>query len=37
MPIWYCSPLSEDEFGDAIRENYFSARKFHFGLSDEQV
>lgn len=37
VPIWYCSPLSEDEFCDAIRENYFSARKFHFGLSDEQV
>lgn len=35
--IWRCSPLSEDEFCDAIRENYFSARKFHFGLSDEQV
>lgn len=37
VPIWYCSPLSEDEFHDAIRENYFSTRKFHFGLSDEQV
>ncbi|KAK4347496.1 hypothetical protein RND71_033835 [Anisodus tanguticus] len=37
VPIWYCSPLSEYEFRDAIRENYFSARKFHFGLSDEQV
>ncbi|CAN4080357.1 unnamed protein product [Withania somnifera] len=36
-PIWYCSPLSENEFRDAIGENYFSARKFHFGLSDEQV
>lgn len=36
-PIWYCSPLSENEFRDAIRENYFSARKFHFGLSDDQV
>lgn len=35
--IWRCSPLSEDEFRDAIRENYFSTRKFHFGLSDEQV
>ncbi|OIT06242.1 PREDICTED: uncharacterized protein LOC109209666 [Nicotiana attenuata] len=37
VPIWYCSPLSENEFRDAIRENYFSARKFHFGLSEEQV
>ncbi|XP_060195794.1 uncharacterized protein LOC132625043 isoform X2 [Lycium barbarum] len=37
VPIWYCSPLSENEFRDAIRDNYFSARKFHFGLSDEQV
>ncbi|KAF3622695.1 hypothetical protein T459_06347 [Capsicum annuum] len=37
VPIWCCSPLSENEFRDAIRENYFSARKFHFGLSDEQV
>ncbi|KAK2970761.1 hypothetical protein RJ640_015910 [Escallonia rubra] len=34
--IWYCSPLSENEFRDAIRENYFSAKKFNFGLSEDQ-
>ncbi|KAL7131300.1 hypothetical protein ABFS83_13G189000 [Erythranthe nasuta] len=36
-PIWYCDPLSEHEFRDAIRENYFSAKKFNFGLSKDQV
>ncbi|KAL0398127.1 UNVERIFIED_CONTAM: hypothetical protein Sradi_2156000 [Sesamum radiatum] len=25
------------EFGDAIRENYFSAKKFNFGLCEDQV
>lgn len=32
-----CSPLEEDEFKDAIRENYFSDFKFQFDLSHEQV
>lgn len=36
-PIWICSPLSENEFQDAIRDNYFSAKKFSFGLSEDQV
>ncbi|XP_059658031.1 uncharacterized protein LOC132304389 [Cornus florida] len=36
-PFWYCSPLSEHEFRNAIKENYFSAKKFHFGLSEDQV
>ncbi|CAL5410791.1 unnamed protein product [Camellia sinensis] len=36
-PIWYCSPLSEHEFRDAIKENYFSRNKFNFGLSEDQV
>ncbi|XP_019156366.1 PREDICTED: uncharacterized protein LOC109153070 [Ipomoea nil] len=36
-PIWDCSPLSEPEFRGAIRENYFSAKKFNFGLSQDQV
>ncbi|PIN26730.1 hypothetical protein CDL12_00508 [Handroanthus impetiginosus] len=36
-PIWYCAPLSEKEFRGAIRENYFSANKFNFGLSEDQV
>lgn len=36
-PIWICKPLFENEFREAIRENYFSAKKFHFGLSKEQV
>lgn len=32
-----CSPLEEDEFKDAIRENYFSDFKFQFDLSHDQV
>ncbi|KAF5472907.1 hypothetical protein F2P56_009568 [Juglans regia] len=36
-PIWSCRPLIEAEFRDAIKENYFSAKKFNFGLSEEQV
>ncbi|GKU92655.1 hypothetical protein SLEP1_g6357 [Rubroshorea leprosula] len=35
--LWSCTPLPENEFRDAIRENYFSARKFNFGLSEYQV
>ncbi|GAB2281128.1 hypothetical protein Dimus_015734 [Dionaea muscipula] len=35
--IWLCSPLSENEFHSAIKENYFAARKFNFGLSKDQV
>ncbi|KAE8722935.1 N-terminal nucleophile aminohydrolases (Ntn hydrolases) superfamily protein isoform 1 [Hibiscus syriacus] len=35
--IWYCHPLSENEFRGAIRENYFSQTKFNFGLSEDQV
>ncbi|KAL1538461.1 hypothetical protein AAHA92_27206 [Salvia divinorum] len=35
--IWHCDPISENEFKDAIIENYFSARKFNFGLSKDQV
>ncbi|KAK9268122.1 hypothetical protein L1049_010562 [Liquidambar formosana] len=35
--IWYCSPLSEPEFHGAIKDNYFSANKFNFGLSADQV
>ncbi|GMI93598.1 hypothetical protein HRI_003029100 [Hibiscus trionum] len=37
IPMWYCRPLSEKEFRDAIRENYFSKTKFNFGLSEDQV
>lgn len=36
-PIWLCSPLSENEFRSAIHENYYSPRKFKFGLSEVQV
>lgn len=32
-----CKPLSEEEFHDAIKDNYFSPNKFHFGLSYDQV
>ncbi|EHA8587238.1 hypothetical protein COCNU_scaffold001677G000060 [Cocos nucifera] len=35
--IWFCKPLSEDEFGDAIKENYYQPYKFEFGLSYDQV
>ncbi|GMI77784.1 hypothetical protein HRI_001447700 [Hibiscus trionum] len=35
--MWHCYPLSENEFRDAIRENYFSKTKFNFGLSEDQV
>ncbi|KAG6395882.1 hypothetical protein SASPL_142015 [Salvia splendens] len=35
--IWHCDPISENEFKDAIIENYFSARKFNIGLSKDQV
>ncbi|KAJ7969302.1 DCD (Development and Cell Death) domain protein [Quillaja saponaria] len=36
-PVWYCNPLPENTFRDAIRDNYFSANKFNFGLSEYQV
>lgn len=36
-PIWHCDPLSEHEFRDAIGGNYYSAKKFNFGLSEDQV
>ncbi|OMO70408.1 hypothetical protein CCACVL1_18941 [Corchorus capsularis] len=36
-PLWYCHSLSESEFRDAIRENYYSKNKFKFGLSEDQV
>uniref|UniRef100_A0A7N0RFV5 DCD domain-containing protein n=1 Tax=Kalanchoe fedtschenkoi TaxID=63787 RepID=A0A7N0RFV5_KALFE len=35
--IWNCQPLLELEFRDAIRDNYYQASKFHFGLSKDQV
>lgn len=35
--IWNCHPLSERDFRDAIRENYFAAWKFNIGLSKDQV
>ncbi|GAV73511.1 Dev_Cell_Death domain-containing protein [Cephalotus follicularis] len=35
--IWNCDPLSEHEFHDAIKENYFASYKFNFGLSKDQV
>ncbi|XP_044469231.1 uncharacterized protein LOC123198585 [Mangifera indica] len=36
-PLWHCGPLSEYEFRDAIQENYYAAKKFNFGLSEDQV
>ncbi|XP_058194325.1 B2 protein-like isoform X2 [Rhododendron vialii] len=35
--IWNCCPLSEPDFCDAIRENYFTEQKFNIGLSKYQV
>ncbi|KAL8107541.1 uncharacterized protein LOC141672813 [Apium graveolens] len=35
--IWSCHPLPESVFRDAIKENYYSPNKFHFGLSAQQV
>lgn len=35
--IWRCTPLSEDEFRGAIKDNYFAPYKFNFGLSKDQV
>ncbi|KAA8527189.1 hypothetical protein F0562_008582 [Nyssa sinensis] len=35
--IWNCHPISEHDFCDAIRDNYFAANKFNFGLSKDQV
>ncbi|KAI4313042.1 hypothetical protein MLD38_037819 [Melastoma candidum] len=36
-PLWHCAPLSENVFRDVIKENYFTPKKFNFGLSEEQV
>ncbi|KAL5577572.1 hypothetical protein UlMin_019271, partial [Ulmus minor] len=35
--LWNCSPLPEKEFRDAIKGNYYSAKKFNLGLSEVQV
>ncbi|OIW11674.1 hypothetical protein TanjilG_18201 [Lupinus angustifolius] len=35
--IWTCDPLLENEFRDAIQDNYYTANKFNFGLSMDQV
>ncbi|KAI3747345.1 hypothetical protein L6452_09799 [Arctium lappa] len=35
--VWNCNPLDESEFRDAIRDNYFSGKRFNFGLSEDQV
>ncbi|CAI9088008.1 OLC1v1022235C1 [Oldenlandia corymbosa var. corymbosa] len=32
-----CPPLLEDEFRDAIADNYYDNHKFKFGLSEQQV
>lgn len=32
-----CDPLTEKQFKEAIKENYFSMRKFHWDLNAEQV
>ena len=35
--ILRCDPLFENEFCDAIRDNYFTKYKFNLGLSEDQV
>ncbi|KAJ1385425.1 Development/cell death domain [Sesbania bispinosa] len=35
--IWHCDPLFENEFRDAIQDNYFGIHKFNFGLSKDQI
>ncbi|KAK7324304.1 hypothetical protein VNO77_27837 [Canavalia gladiata] len=35
--IWDCDPLFEDEFRDAIQDNYFRTYRFNFGLSKDQI
>ncbi|XP_076927341.1 uncharacterized protein LOC143590877 isoform X2 [Bidens hawaiensis] len=35
--VYDCSPLSEKEFKDVIRDNYYKGKKFHFGLNKKQV
>ncbi|CAH2059314.1 unnamed protein product [Thlaspi arvense] len=34
---WRCRPLTEMEFRHAISDNYFTPKKFNFGLSKAQV
>ncbi|CAH8357999.1 unnamed protein product [Eruca vesicaria subsp. sativa] len=34
---WRCRPLGEMEFRHVISDNYFTAKKFNFGLSKSQV
>ncbi|KAM3194974.1 hypothetical protein ACQJBY_071186 [Aegilops geniculata] len=36
--IWFCKPLMESEFEDAVQDNYYFARnKFNYGLTHQQV
>ncbi|KAJ1377772.1 Development/cell death domain [Sesbania bispinosa] len=35
--ICHCDPLFENEFRDAIQDNYFDTHKFNFGLSKDQI
>ncbi|KAH7528093.1 hypothetical protein FEM48_Zijuj05G0035300 [Ziziphus jujuba var. spinosa] len=37
ITIWNSNPLHESEFCDFIKDNYFTPKKFNFGLSREQV
>ncbi|XP_026384625.1 uncharacterized protein LOC113280181 isoform X1 [Papaver somniferum] len=34
---WKCHPVSESEFRDAVKDNYYTKEKFGFGLSEDQV
>ncbi|KAL5713891.1 hypothetical protein ACHQM5_015926 [Ranunculus cassubicifolius] len=36
-PIWNCKPLSEHDYRDDIRGNYYTTNKFNLGLSKYQV
>ncbi|KAF3779078.1 hypothetical protein EJ110_NYTH42238 [Nymphaea thermarum] len=35
--VWSCYPLSEPEFYNALKDNYYTSHKFRFFLTKEQV
>uniref|UniRef100_A0ACD5ZPM3 Uncharacterized protein n=1 Tax=Avena sativa TaxID=4498 RepID=A0ACD5ZPM3_AVESA len=35
--IWFCKPLLESEFEDAVQDNYFSRNRFSYSLTHQQV
>ncbi|GJU29475.1 development/cell death domain-containing protein [Tanacetum coccineum] len=35
--VWDCNPLAKHDFRDAIKDNYYSVKKFKFGLNQDEV